>query len=60
MQLVNKIKQMENKHIAIYLNIIAFYLNVEKKVAIKDLKKYLHLNLNKILLAHKVIAILEK
>ena len=59
-QLVNKIKQMENKHIAIYLNIIAFYLNVEKKVAIKDLKKYLHLNLNKILLAHKVIAILEK
>lgn len=56
---INKIKQMENKHIAIYLNIIAFYLNIDKKVAIKDLKKYLHLNLNKILLANKVISILE-
>ena len=56
---INKIKSLDNTALPIFINLIAYNVNIEKKVALKQLKKYLHLNLNKILLANQIIKILE-
>ncbi len=56
---VNKIKTLDNNALAIFINLLAYHVNVEKKVALKQLKKNLHLNLNKILLANQMLKILE-
>ena len=56
---INKIKSLDNTALPIFINLIAYNVDIEKKVALKQLKKYLHLNLNKILLANQIIKILE-
>lgn len=55
-----KFKNMDYEDIAIYLNIISFYLSIEKRIAIKELKQLLHLNFSKASLLNKIFDILEK
>ena len=59
-EFINKIKNSSVEEIGIFIKIIAFFCNIEKKINVIELKKYLHLNLNKILLAHKILNIVEK
>ncbi len=58
-EFVNKIKSLNNEEIGILIKIIAFFSNIENKIKILELKKFLHLNLNKILLAHKILNIIN-
>ncbi len=56
---INKVKTLDYSALGIFINLMAYAVDVQKKVALKQLKKYLHLNLNKILLANQMLKILE-
>lgn len=56
---INKIKNSTNEHLLIFIRMIAYFCTIEKKLKICELQKNINLNINKYLLAHKILYILE-
>lgn len=57
---VDKIKAANNEILLIYIRMIAYFCTIEKKILICELQKYVNLNINKYLISHKILNILEK